>query len=46
MPGMTAESQVPRVFAAAGLPYEQLVARLVDAATVPGSRMSAIHPAA
>ena len=42
MPGMTAESQVPRMFAAAGLPYEQLVARLVDAATVPGSRMSAI----
>ncbi|TDD65593.1 D-alanine--D-alanine ligase [Actinomadura darangshiensis] len=36
MPGMTAESQVPRMFAAAGLPYEQLVARLVDAATVPG----------
>lgn len=33
MPGMTAESQVPRMFAAAGLPYEQLVARLVDAAT-------------
>jgi D-alanine-D-alanine ligase len=37
MPGMTAESQVPRMFAAAGLPYEQLVARLVEAATVPGS---------
>ncbi|MFB4303925.1 D-alanine--D-alanine ligase [Actinomadura sp. NTSP31] len=36
MPGMTAESQVPRMFAAAGLPYEHLVARLVDAATVPG----------
>jgi D-alanine-D-alanine ligase len=35
MPGMTAESQVPRMFAAAGLPYEQLVARLVDAATAP-----------
>ena len=35
MPGMTAESQVPRMFAAAGLPYEQLVARLVDAAAVP-----------
>jgi D-alanine-D-alanine ligase len=32
---MTAESQVPRMFAAAGLPYEQLVARLVDGATVP-----------
>ena len=42
MPGMTAESQVPRMFAATGLPYEQLVARLVDAATVPGSGMSAI----
>jgi D-alanine-D-alanine ligase len=42
MPGMTAESQVPRMFAAAGLPYEQLVERLVDAATVPGSRMSTI----
>ncbi len=38
MPGMTAESQVPRMFAAAGLPYEQLVARLVDAATVPDPR--------
>jgi D-alanine-D-alanine ligase len=36
MPGMTAESQVPRMFAAAGLPYEELVARLVDGATVPG----------
>lgn len=36
MPGMTAESQVPRMFAAAGLPYERLVALLVDAATVPG----------
>lgn len=35
MPGMTAQSQVPRMFAAAGLPYEQLVARLVDTATVP-----------
>ncbi|MFI0480805.1 D-alanine--D-alanine ligase [Actinomadura sp. 9N215] len=35
MPGMTAHSQVPRMFAAAGLTYEQLVARLVDAATVP-----------
>ncbi|TDD38202.1 D-alanine--D-alanine ligase [Actinomadura sp. KC06] len=36
MPGMTAESQVPRMFAAAGQSYEQLVERLVDAATVPG----------
>ncbi|TVT54086.1 D-alanine--D-alanine ligase [Amycolatopsis rhizosphaerae] len=35
MPGMTAESQVPRMFAAAGVSYEELVARLVDAATVP-----------
>ncbi|MGH3239474.1 MAG: D-alanine--D-alanine ligase family protein, partial [Spirillospora sp.] len=34
-PGMTAASQVPRMFAAAGLPYEQLVARLVEAAAVP-----------
>jgi len=42
IPGMTAESQVPRMFAAAGLSYEQLVARLVDAATVPGFHMSAI----
>ena len=33
---MTAESQVPRMFAEAGLPYEQLVARLVDVAAVPG----------
>ena len=36
MPGMTAESQVPRMFAAAGVSYEDLVARLVDAATVIG----------
>ena len=35
MPGMTAHSQVPRMFAAAGVPYEQLVTRLVDAAAVP-----------
>ena len=32
MPGMTAESQVPRMFAAAGVPYEELVARLVTVA--------------
>ncbi|MGI5320983.1 D-alanine--D-alanine ligase family protein [Actinomadura nitritigenes] len=38
MPGMTAESQVPRMFAATGLPYERLVARLVDAAAVPDPR--------
>lgn len=35
MPGMTAGSQVPRMFAAAGVPYEELIARLVGAATVP-----------
>lgn len=35
MPGMTAESQVPRMFAAAGVPYGELVVRLVSAATVP-----------
>ena len=35
MPGMTAESQVPRMFAAAGVPYGELVARLIDAATIP-----------
>lgn len=34
MPGMTAESQVPRMFAAAGVPYEELVARLIADATV------------
>jgi D-alanine-D-alanine ligase len=38
MPGMTAESQVPRMFAAAGVPYEELVARLIDAAMVPAAR--------
>lgn len=35
MPGMTAESQVPRMFAAAGVPYEELVARLIAAAAPP-----------
>jgi D-alanine-D-alanine ligase len=35
MPGMTAESQVPRMFAAAGVPYEELIARLVGAASMP-----------
>ena len=35
MPGMTAESQVPRMFAATGVPYEELVARLVRAAVIP-----------
>ncbi len=39
MPGMTAESQVPRMFAAAGVPYQDLITRLVDAAAVPGSQM-------
>jgi D-alanine-D-alanine ligase len=37
MPGMTAASQVPRMFAAAGVPYEDLVARLIRAATVPAA---------
>ena len=37
MPGMTAESQVPRMFAAAGVSYGELVARLVRAATMPVS---------
>ncbi|MCP2343121.1 D-alanine--D-alanine ligase family protein [Actinomadura rupiterrae] len=36
MPGMTPESQVPKMFAAAGVPYEQLIARLVDTAAIPG----------
>ncbi|APU15868.1 MULTISPECIES: D-alanine--D-alanine ligase [Actinoalloteichus] len=36
MPGMTAASQVPRMFAAAGLTYEELMSRLVDGASVPG----------
>lgn len=40
MPGMTAESQVPRMFAAAGVSYEDLVARLVAAARVPGVEVS------
>jgi D-alanine-D-alanine ligase len=35
MPGMTAESPVPRMFAAAGVPFEELVARLVGAAPPP-----------
>ncbi|WP_243228895.1 D-alanine--D-alanine ligase [Microbacterium sp. CIAB417] len=35
MPGMTAASQVPRMFAAAGVDYEELVARLVAGARVP-----------
>jgi D-alanine-D-alanine ligase len=45
MPGMTAESQVPRMFAAAGVPYEELVARLVEAATVPAAGLLADDPA-
>ncbi|MCS7477871.1 ATP-grasp domain-containing protein [Umezawaea endophytica] len=35
MPGMTAESRVPRMFAVAGVSYEKLIARLVGAATMP-----------
>jgi D-alanine-D-alanine ligase len=46
MPGMTAESQVPRMFAAAGVPYPELVARLVGAATVPGPATPAARRAA
>lgn len=38
MPGMTAESQVPLMFAAAGVPYEDLVARLIDGALIPAAR--------
>lgn len=34
-PGMTAESQVPRMFAAQGIRYEELLTRLVNAASVP-----------
>ncbi len=34
MPGMTAHSQVPQMFAAAGLPYPDLVAELVEQARV------------
>ena len=33
---------MPRMFAAAGLPYERLVASLVDTATVPGLHTPAI----
>ncbi|HWS52322.1 MAG TPA: D-alanine--D-alanine ligase, partial [Microbacterium sp.] len=32
MPGMTAASQVPRMFQAAGMAYPELVSRLVHAA--------------
>lgn len=39
LPGMTAESRVPRMFAVAGVPYEELVARLVSAASMP----TAVH---
>ena len=46
MPGMTAESQVPRMFAAAGVPYGELVARLIAAATVPAARPFADHETA
>ncbi len=37
MPGLTAASQVPRMFAAADVSYEELVDRLVRAAAVPGA---------
>lgn len=36
-PGMTEHSQVPRMFAAAGVAYEDLVARIVAGATVPAA---------
>lgn len=36
MPGLTAASQVPRMFAAADVSYVELVSRLVRAAKVPG----------
>ena len=42
MPGMTAESQVPRMFAAAGVAYGELVARLIGAATVPTAVPTAV----
>lgn len=45
MPGMTPESQVPRMFAAAGVPYEQLVTRLVAAASMPTRSVEVIHAA-
>jgi hypothetical protein len=32
------------MFAAAGLPYEQMVARLVDAATVPERKAARFFP--
>ena len=37
MPGLTAASQVPRMFAAAGVEYTDLVSRLVAGARVPGA---------
>lgn len=37
MPGLTAASQAPRMFAAAGVPYHDLVARLVKGARVPAA---------
>jgi D-alanine-D-alanine ligase len=42
MPGMTAESQAPKMFAAAGVPYEELVARLVAGATAPECQGTAV----
>lgn len=40
MPGLTAASQVPRMFAAADVTYEDLVDRLVRAAVVPAQASS------
>ncbi|WP_435748846.1 D-alanine--D-alanine ligase family protein [Microbacterium sp. PMB16] len=42
MPGLTAASQVPRMFAAAGVDYTELVARLVAGARVPGVMNSTV----
>ncbi|ROR74375.1 D-alanine--D-alanine ligase family protein [Bogoriella caseilytica] len=44
MPGMTAASQVPRMFRAAGVEYDELVRRLVAGAAIPGH--SATGPSA
>ncbi len=40
MPGMTAQSQVPRMFAAVGLPYAELLDVLIDAALARRSRLA------
>ena len=39
MPGMTAQSQVPRMFAAVGLPYAELLDLLIDAALARRTRL-------